>query len=76
MHREAHLSFWDDGFHGACRGGHIDIAEAMIQMAAKDFGLGLKDACQRGHLPLIKHLLNRGIAQANESACSLHCGGC
>ena len=62
---------WDWGFHGACRGGHIDCVELMISKGAKDWIGGLREACTGNHLKLVQLMTSKGISKSNIRECLL-----
>ena len=54
---------WNDGFCGACEGGHLEIAEFMIEKGSGtkiDWNYGLLSACECGHMDLVKLLIEKG----------------
>ncbi len=52
--------------HGACRGGHIEIARAMLDRGSDtDFDISLDAACRGGHLDIVKLLIERGPTDLN-----------
>ena len=63
---------WDAGLHGACFGGHRDVAELMIQNGANAWNGGLWRACCGGHRGLAELMIQKG---ANDWNWGLH-GAC
>jgi len=61
---------WDAGLHGACFGGHRDVAELMIQNGANAWNGGLWRACCGGHRGLAELMIQKG---ANDWDAGLHC---
>src|SRR5262245_7689043 len=45
--------FFESGFFGACRGGHRDIVEQMIQRGVNWWEHGLEEACRGGHREIV-----------------------
>ena len=41
---------WNHGLKGACKGGHIDLANLMILKGANNWNLGLSVAKRGGHI--------------------------
>ena len=50
---------WDAGLGGACRGGHIKMAELMIEkgVTVTGFDHGMIQACKSGHMHMFKFLI-------------------
>ncbi len=60
---------WNWGLEGACKGGHLDIIELMIDKGAN---WGLEGACKGGHLDIIELMIEKGAKDWNwglEGAC-------
>ena len=51
---------WSDGLIEACKGGHLEIAELMIEKGARRFDEGLEEACERGHDELVYLMICEG----------------
>jgi len=51
---------WDLGLYYACKGGHIDIIEMMIDKGAKKLNSELLKACVGGHLEIVKLMIKKG----------------
>ena len=51
---------WSLGFSGACRGGHLEIAQQMISHGANAWNPGLHGACQGGHPKIVQTMLANG----------------
>lgn len=45
------------GLRNACRNGHLDLVELMIEHGATDINDGMALACQGGHVAVVEHLL-------------------
>ena len=61
----------DNGLYGACIGGHLELANLMIENGATDFDIGLECACQGGHLDLANLLIAKGATDFdNGLACA------
>jgi hypothetical protein len=48
------------GLAKACRGGHRDLVDFMIQKGATDWNWGLKGACQGGNRDLVDLMIEKG----------------
>ena len=53
------------GLRGACNGGHLALAEKMIQNGATHFNRGLDNACRGGHLDLVQLMIQNGATSCN-----------
>ena len=53
-------NYYNWGLHGACLGGHKDLAELMMAKGAKDYNEGLQRACEEGHQELIELMIAKG----------------
>jgi ankyrin repeat protein len=62
---------WNEGLWRACRGGHREIAELMIEKGG-DLYLGLHGACLDGRRDMVEWMIQKG---ANPQNCTLskHC---
>lgn len=58
--------------YGACRRGHLELAQLMLSLGAVDTNRGLYGACKNGNLELAKLMLDHG---AHDIACGLY-GAC
>jgi purine nucleoside permease len=52
-------------FLGACRGGHLDLANLMIANGATNWDRGLREACRGGHLDLANLMIANGATNWN-----------
>ena len=48
------------GLSGACRGGHQDLVQMMINLGARDWNKGLSAACRGGHQDLGQWMIDLG----------------
>lgn len=52
---------WNQGFLGACRGGHLPIIKLMISKGVINLcDNGLAEACFGGHLPIVELMIKKG----------------
>ena len=56
---------WNDGLFEACRGGHLNIVNLMIEKGADNWNHGLRGACQNGHLNIINYMIDKGAYSWN-----------
>lgn len=56
---------WNECLYGACKGGHLELAELAISKGATDFNLGLYGACAVGHLGLAELMISKGAEDFN-----------
>ena len=54
---------WNSGLCGACIGGHLYLANLMINKGANN---GLYGACYGGHLELVNLMINKGATKINK----------
>jgi hypothetical protein len=59
------ITFWDVALHGACLGGHREIAEMMVENGAKVMNYGLCGACRGGHSTIVQWLIDKGANNWN-----------
>ncbi len=59
----------------ACRGGHIQIVQLMIEKGATDWGWGLAGACEGGHMQLVQMMIDKGATWWNEGLLCACYGG-
>ena len=55
----------NDGLHGACQGGHLHLANLMIEKGATDWNWGLQGACIGGYLHLANLMIEKGATDWN-----------
>jgi hypothetical protein len=60
-----HHDWLDWGLDGACRGGHEDLVELMIDKGTTNFDDGLIAACEGGHKTLAKLMIAKGAIKIN-----------
>lgn len=65
----------DDAMSGACRGGHLELAELMISKGAHCFEWGLASACEGGQLKLAELMISKGAKCFNWGLCDACKGG-
>ena len=51
---------WNWGLEGACRGGHCELAEWMVEKGATWWDWGLSGACRGGHRELAEFMIAKG----------------
>ena len=51
---------WNLGLMAACRGGHRDLVDFMIEKGADDWNSGLFYACLRGYRDLVNLMISKG----------------
>ena len=56
---------FNDGLHGACRGGNIDLVNLMIEKGADDWDWGLSGACIGGNIDLVNLMIEKGADDWN-----------
>lgn len=54
---------FDYGLEGACRGGHLNIIEEMIQQGAINWDKGFIGACRGEHLSIMDDMITRGVTE-------------
>jgi hypothetical protein len=57
---------FDVVLHGACRGGHKDLVQLMINKGAGDLIGGFYYACEGGHREIIKLLIVNGVTSFDD----------
>jgi ankyrin repeat protein len=50
---------WNEGLLYACRGGHLNLVELMIEKGANYLNWGL-EYCKDGHLDIVQLLIEKG----------------
>ena len=58
--QEKHIMCWNEGLIGACRGGHLHIAQLMIHKGATCWNSGLLEAVRENHVVLVKLMIDKG----------------
>ena len=56
---------WNLGLYYACKGGHLDIVNLMIEKGAKHWNYGLQGACEGGHLAIVNLMIDKGANNWN-----------
>jgi hypothetical protein len=51
---------WNWGLYGACKGGHLSLANLIIIKGANNWNSGLRGACVGGHLELANLMISKG----------------
>ena len=62
-----------DGLQGACKGGHKEIIQLMIEEGIYSWNYGLLGACEGGHKEIIQLMIEKGARDWNrglQGACS------
>lgn len=54
--------YWNEGLSGACRGGHRDIVDMMIEKGAYNWDRGMTEACEGGHTEIITLMIENGAS--------------
>src|SRR3989344_808640 len=50
---------WNWGLNYACKGGHLDIVNLMINKGVKNWNYGLEGACVGGHLNIVNLMIEK-----------------
>ena len=58
---DIHRNNLTDGLGGACRGGHLKLANLMISRGANFWNWGLREACRGGHLEFVNLMISCGV---------------
>ncbi len=53
---------WYRGLYGACRGGHINIVNFLIEKRVDEWSWGLYGACKGGHMDIVKLMIEKGAS--------------
>jgi len=48
------------GLYEACKHGHIDIINILIENGANRYHVGLEAACEGGHMDIVNMMINKG----------------
>ncbi len=56
---------WNYGLSGACRGGHLNIINVMIEKGASNWDWGLNSACKEGNFDLINLMIKKSADNWN-----------
>ena len=56
---------WNWGLFKACKHGHKDLAELMIEKGANGLNWGLQGACEGGHKALALYMIQKGADDWN-----------
>ena len=51
------------GLYGACKSGHMNIINLMIEKGASDWNWGLSNACQGSDIDIVKFLIEKGATE-------------
>ncbi len=68
--RNVHTGYYNE-LKIACKGGHIELVQLMIEKGATDWNWGLLGACRGGHMEIVKLMIEKdsSVMEYNKYVC-------